>query len=267
MSGDRAARNTQPSPPHIERASVNEIMPPEITGQILALCDDLGAMAPLYLDVSPAPEARTGWCSANVLERCREKGGEPLYGWLLWEASGLYLNAEFHCVWRDGQDLHDITPTQEGETSVLFAPDPRYAADFDFKRRPNNRRFRSYGWGRTGAARPGEAWRGERPGARIQKAEGGEEERYASPDDPVLASARSAGDADRRIPLRRGADGWDVDRDRARYGVPGSEFGRGVSPPRVRDQPHEEGNDASGRSRDDGTFAVTDISRARLLHH
>lgn len=146
MSGGRAAQNTQPSRPHIERASVNEIMPPEITGQILALCDDLGAMAPLYLNVSPAPEARMGWCSTNVLDRCREKGGEPRYGWLLWEASGLYLNAEFHCVWRDGQDLHDITPTQEGETCVLFAPDPRYAADFDFKRRPNNRRFRSYGW-------------------------------------------------------------------------------------------------------------------------
>ncbi|MBN8990633.1 MAG: hypothetical protein J0H42_20510 [Rhizobiales bacterium] len=125
---------------------MNEITPPEITGQILALCDDLGAMAPLYLNVSPAPEARMGWCSTNVLDQCRKEGGRPLYGWLLWEASGLYLNAEFHCVWRDGQDLHDITPTQEGETCVLFAPDPRYAADFDFKRRPNNRRFRSYGW-------------------------------------------------------------------------------------------------------------------------
>jgi hypothetical protein len=87
-----------------------------------------------------------GWCSANVLDRCREKGGQPLYGWLVWEASGLYLNGEFHCVWQDGQDLHDITPTQEGETCVLFAPDPRYGADFDFTQRPHNRRFRSYGW-------------------------------------------------------------------------------------------------------------------------
>ena len=147
MSGARATQNTQPSRPHIERASVNEIMPPEITGQILTLCDDLGAMAPLYLNVSPAPEARMGWCSTNVLDRCREKGGEPLYGWLVWEAPGLYLNSEFHCVWQDGRDLHDITPTQEGETCVLFAPDPRYRADFDFTQRPHNRRFRSYGWG------------------------------------------------------------------------------------------------------------------------
>ena len=82
----------------------------------------------------------------NVLDRCSKEGGRPLYGWLVWEVSGLYLNAEFHCVWQDGRDIHDITPTQEGETCVLFAPDPRYGANFDFRRRPNNRRFRSYGW-------------------------------------------------------------------------------------------------------------------------
>jgi hypothetical protein len=146
MIGGRAAQNTHPSRPHIERVSVNEITPPKITSQLLALCDDLGALEPLYLNVSPSPGARMGWCSANILERCREKGGEPLYGWLVWEASGLYLNAEFHCVWQDGPDLHDITPTQEGETCVLFAPDPRYGADFDFTQRPHNRRFRSYGW-------------------------------------------------------------------------------------------------------------------------
>lgn len=144
--GGPQAAHAQPSRPHAEQVSVNEIMPPKITGQILSLCGDLGAMQPFYLDVSPTPGARMGWCSANVLERCRMEGGRPLYGWLLWEASGLYLNAEFHCVWQDGQDLHDITPTQEGETCVLFAPDPTYGADFDFSRRPNNRRFRSYGW-------------------------------------------------------------------------------------------------------------------------
>jgi hypothetical protein len=146
MSRGHSAQNTVPSRQHIERVSINEIAPPKITSQILALCDDLGAIEPLYLNVSPSPGARMGWCSANVLDRCRKEGGNPLYGWLVWEASGLYLNAEFHCVWQDGRDIHDITPTQEGETCVLFAPDPRYRADFDFTQRPHNRRFRSYGW-------------------------------------------------------------------------------------------------------------------------
>ena len=60
-----------------------------------------------------------GWCSANALDRVSRNGWRALYGWLVWEASGLYLNAEFHCVWQDGRDLYDITPTQEGETCVL----------------------------------------------------------------------------------------------------------------------------------------------------
>jgi hypothetical protein len=38
-------QNTQPSRPHIERVSVNEITPPKITSQILALCDDLSAIS------------------------------------------------------------------------------------------------------------------------------------------------------------------------------------------------------------------------------
>jgi hypothetical protein len=144
--GGRPAQDTPPSRPQTERASVNETTPPKITSHILALCDDLGAMEPLHLDVCPAPQARMGWCSTNVLDRCREEGGRPRYGWLVWEAPGLYLNAEFHCVWHDGRDLRDVTPTQEGETCVLFAPDRRYGANFDFRQRPNNRRFRSYGW-------------------------------------------------------------------------------------------------------------------------
>jgi hypothetical protein len=146
MSGGRTARSAHPSWRLIEPVSANEMTPPKITSPIVALCDDLGAMEPLYLDVYPTSGARMGWCSANVLDQCRKEGGRPLYGWLLWEASGLYLVAESHCVWQDGQELHDITPTQEGETKVLFAPDPRYGADFDFTQRPHNRRFRSYGW-------------------------------------------------------------------------------------------------------------------------
>jgi hypothetical protein len=142
----RAAQDAHPPRPQTEHASGCETTPPAIAGPVLALCEDLATLAPLYLDVSPAPGARFGWCSSNVLKQCRDVGGRPIYGWLVWEERGLYLNAEFHCVWHDGTELRDITPTQEGETCVLFAPDPRYGADFDFTQRPNNRRFRSYGW-------------------------------------------------------------------------------------------------------------------------
>jgi hypothetical protein len=87
----RAAVDRHPRP-RTAIASGCETTPPAITGPIRALCDDLGTLAPLYLDVSPAPEARFGWCSGNVLGRCRAEGGTPVYGWLVWEERGLYIN-------------------------------------------------------------------------------------------------------------------------------------------------------------------------------
>jgi hypothetical protein len=141
-----ASAQETPVTPQSRSEFGNEITPLAITGDIVALCDDLRTDTPLHLDVAPTTEAKFGWCSANVLRQCRTASGSPLYGWLIWEASGLYLNAEFHCVWHDGLRPRDITPTQEGETRVLFAPDPLYGQDFDFRRRPNNRRFRSYRW-------------------------------------------------------------------------------------------------------------------------
>src|SRR5260370_9851942 len=94
----RAAEDMHPPGPRTGIASGYETTPFAITGHILALCDDLGTLAALYLDVSPAPGARFGWFSTNVLDRCREEGGAPVYGWPVWWERGLYLNAEFHCV-------------------------------------------------------------------------------------------------------------------------------------------------------------------------
>jgi hypothetical protein len=43
-------------------------------------------------------------------------------------------------VWSSPQGrLVDVTPTAEGETSIVFAVDTAYPADFDFTRRPQNR--------------------------------------------------------------------------------------------------------------------------------
>lgn len=40
--------------------------------------------------------------------------------------------------------LVDITPKPDGETRIVFAGDPTYPPDFDFTKRPNNRRWRIY---------------------------------------------------------------------------------------------------------------------------
>jgi hypothetical protein len=41
-------------------------------------------------------------------------------------------------------ELIDITPKPQHENRIVFAPDPKYSADFDFLKRPNSHRVRVY---------------------------------------------------------------------------------------------------------------------------
>lgn len=125
---------------------MHEATPPDITDCIVSFCKELKAEHPVYVEVRPTEGARQGWCFRNVLDHAHTHGGGPLYGWIIWGAPGLYWNAEFHCVWMQPHGgLLDITPKADGERGVLFAPDQTYWDDFDFFKRPNNRRIRVYG--------------------------------------------------------------------------------------------------------------------------
>jgi hypothetical protein len=121
-----------------------ETTPTNISPAIEAMCAEIGAAAPVFVEVEPGPRARAGWCFANVEEAMAKLGGSREHGWVLWE-SAAWLNGEFHAVHRlpDGR-LVDPTPKPDGERRILYASDPRYPADFDFFRRPNNRRMRTY---------------------------------------------------------------------------------------------------------------------------
>ena len=54
------------------------------------------------------------------------------------------FTAEFHAVWSDGGNgtLIDITPKPQGETAIVFVPDSSYPLNFNFDKRPTNRRKR-----------------------------------------------------------------------------------------------------------------------------
>lgn len=60
-----------------------------------------------------------------MAEHVAEHGGESVVGWAIWEVPGVYIEAEFHSVWRasDGA-LHDLTPRPTPLDSILFLPDP-----------------------------------------------------------------------------------------------------------------------------------------------
>jgi len=61
----------------------------------------------------------------DVHIQVEKRSGSIQHGWTLWEWPGIFAEGEFHAVWRspDGQ-LLDVSPKQDGERRILFAPDP-----------------------------------------------------------------------------------------------------------------------------------------------
>jgi len=105
---------------------VNAGTPKTVTPAILALCEQMGLEGePEFLDVTPLDDARVLDCFPVVAQQVERAGGEACYGWRVWELPWVYIEAEFHAVWRNPQaELVDITPTQLGFSRILFIPDP-----------------------------------------------------------------------------------------------------------------------------------------------
>jgi hypothetical protein len=122
-----------------------ETTPPAITEPIKVFAAKLGSEAPRYVPVANDPLGLYGWCSDGVLEKMKSAGGSIRFGWNIWEWPRVLLTGEFHAVWVDpAGELIDITPKPHGETRIVFVPDPSYPENFDFDKRPLNRRQRLY---------------------------------------------------------------------------------------------------------------------------
>ena len=74
----------------------------------------------------------------DVRRQVEEHGGSIQHGWTIWEWPGISAEGEFHAVWRkpDGQ-LLDVTQKKDGESRIVFAPDPKRV--FEERRVPNIR--------------------------------------------------------------------------------------------------------------------------------
>jgi hypothetical protein len=55
---------------------------------------------------------------------CKRRGS-AVVGWAIWESPGVFIEAEFHAVWRspEGQ-LIDIALRSRSFTNIVFLPDP-----------------------------------------------------------------------------------------------------------------------------------------------
>lgn len=102
--------------------------PPEkIDAQILEFCARLCPdTKPRFVQVRPESGTKVLDCHPNVAAKVRRDGGAQIYGWQISVAPRIFLEAQFHSVWKspDGR-LLDITLEEVGHTRILFLEDPR----------------------------------------------------------------------------------------------------------------------------------------------
>lgn len=81
---------------------------------------------PVIVACSPQIEFPENECFELVAEKIKEFGGEQVLGWAIWEKPGVFIEAEFHSVWKQSNgELLDLNPRPEkfGIRSILFVPD------------------------------------------------------------------------------------------------------------------------------------------------
>jgi hypothetical protein len=101
--------------------------PPEkIDAQIVAFCGQLCAdTKPQFVPVRPEAGAKILDCHPNVEAKVKRDGGTQVFGWQISVAPHLFLEAQFHSVWRSPDNkLLDITREELGHTRILFLEDP-----------------------------------------------------------------------------------------------------------------------------------------------
>jgi hypothetical protein len=115
---------------YIERVKfmnrIHSSTPQVISEEITKLCAGLVENPqPLFLDVTPIEGAQVNDCFLVVENQIQQHGGSICYGWQIWEWPLVFVEAEFHAVWRDNSGiLHDITPKIPATNRILFLPDP-----------------------------------------------------------------------------------------------------------------------------------------------
>lgn len=122
---------------------LNITTPNQVTAELLAFCSELApGQTPASLPVQTDPAAELGECFKNVRAQQEKHGGSMQLGWIIWECPKLFLEAEFHAVWADANGaLTDVTPKIDGETTILYLPDPSATYSFEEDVVPVNRRF------------------------------------------------------------------------------------------------------------------------------
>ena len=100
---------------------------PAITKGILRLAKQINdSDAAGFVSVEPGDGCRPDCCFENVPAIVERRGGSMQPGWKMREEAALFVQGDFHAVWRrpDGR-LVDVTPRKDQLQEILFLPDSR----------------------------------------------------------------------------------------------------------------------------------------------
>lgn len=101
------------------------VTPAEIGQTIGLLCRELSPTeTPFYVDVLPNEGEPANECFHVVNRHVEKFGGSPVIGWAIWELPTVFVEAEFHAIWRSPVGDHiDVSPKSTATKRVLFLPD------------------------------------------------------------------------------------------------------------------------------------------------
>jgi len=102
------------------------IAPSEMAQHVVAFCASVNRRAkPLRLRVAPRLSGEATECFENVQRHIDAFGGSIVNGWAIWENPQLFIEAEFHAVWKTPVGaLTDVNPREPWYREILFLPDP-----------------------------------------------------------------------------------------------------------------------------------------------
>jgi hypothetical protein len=102
--------------------------PDEVTDAIREFARELSPQhQPAWVPVQTDPGAEPNDCFNVVPRKVAKDGGEQVNGWTIWEHKNAYLLGEFHAVWKNDGQMTCVSNHPDGETSILFVPEPTRA--------------------------------------------------------------------------------------------------------------------------------------------
>lgn len=80
---------------------------------------------PINVVCQPLPNQPENECFSILPKHVSSFGGDQIIGWAIWERPGVFIEAEFHAVWRNPSgEFVDISTRSLRFEAITFLPDP-----------------------------------------------------------------------------------------------------------------------------------------------